>query len=272
MIRAMPLTSSSPRLHFDIHGDTGDDVVMVMGFGMPGAIWKPQTDDLARDHRILTMDHRGLGESPDVPTGPLRMRDLASDVRRVMDEAGFARPHLVGVSMGGMIAQELAVTHPERFKSLTLIATHPGRSPRTLPGPKAMRHFADATFGTPAKRRGALLALLYTPEFVAHATPALLEARMEAQFGQRASPRVAAAQLAAVVRHDVTDRLSRLGMPVLLVRPGRDVLVPPIGTDRIAAALPHARVLRFEDAAHGVTFQKAAELNAALRSFCAEHA
>lgn len=263
----MPLTESTPRIHFEVHGESGDFVVMIMGFGMRGKLWQPQYDDLARDHRVVVMDHRGVGASPDAPARPLRMRDLASDVVRVMDEVGADRAHLVGVSMGGMIAQELAVTRPARFASVTLIATHPGRSVRTLPGPRALRHFVHAMSGTPEQRRAAMFGLLYTPEFVARATPEALVQRMRQQFGTPTKLSVLGAQLAAIVRHDVVARLGQLKMPVLLVRPGRDVLVPPLGLDRIAARVPHAEVLRFEDAAHGVTFQKASELNAALRAF-----
>jgi 3-oxoadipate enol-lactonase len=263
----MPLTETHPRIHYELHGETGPEVIMIMGFGMRGLIWKPQLDELARDHRLCILDNRGIGSSPDLPTGPLRMRDMANDVLRVIDAAGLSRPHLVGVSMGGMIAQELAVTHPDRFATLTLIATHPGRSPTAFPGPRALRHFANALTGTPAQRHAAMFGLLYTPEFVAKAKPEVIAARMREQFGAPAKMRVLGAQLSAVVRHDVTSRLSRLKMPVLLVRPGRDVLVPPAGLDRIKKHVPHAQMLRFEDAAHGVTFQKSSELNAALRAF-----
>jgi len=263
------LTTTSPRIHYDLHGSSGPHVVLVMGLGMRGSVWKPQTDELSRDHRIVTMDHRGVGESPDLPSISLSMRDLASDVMRVVDEAKFRRPHLVGVSMGGMIAQEAAIRNPERFASLTLIATHPGRSPTTVPPIRTIRSLVHAFTGTAPERRKAFFDLLYTDEFVAHTDENVLLARAKAQLGSPAPRAVLAAQFGAILRHDTSSRLHRLTMPVLLVRPDKDILVRPVGMDRLARRIPHAEMLRFSDAGHGVTFEKARELNDALRGFFA---
>lgn len=265
----MPLTRVAPRIHYDVHGAAGPDVVLVMGFGMRGAIWKPQTDDLARDHRLVTMDHRGLGQSPEPAHFPLSMKTLAADVLAVVDDVGMPRPHLVGVSMGGMIAQELAVTHPDRFASLSLIATHPGRSATTVPPIRSIRNLALAFVGNADQRKTAFFELLYTDEFVATSDERMLLERAKAQLGTPAPLPTLLAQLSAILRHDTTSRLGRLRMPVLLVRPDRDRLVRPIGTDRLARAIPTAEVVRFHDAGHGITFEKASALNSELRAFFA---
>lgn len=268
----VPATPDGPRLHFDVHGDSGPEVLLVMGLGMRGSVWKPQTDDLARDHRLVTYDHRGLGASEARIPFPFSMRAMADDALRVADAARLGRPHLVGVSMGGMIAQELALAHLDRFASLTLIATHPGRAPSTIPPLRTLGHLRQAFTGRPAARRRAFFALLYPDDFVGRADPADLAARARAQIGSPAPMRTLASQLSAIARHDTTSRLAALRMPVLLVRPDRDVLVRPVGLDRLAARLPHAELLRFPDAGHGVTFQEASRLNAALRAFFARSA
>jgi aminoacrylate hydrolase len=93
-----------------------------------------------------------------------------------------------------------------------------------------------------------------------------LRAHLQVRLGNPPPLRTVFGQLHAVMRHSTESRLQALDAPTLLVRPGQDILIRPSQTDRLAARIPNARVLRFEDAGHGVTFQKAAELNAALRA------
>ena len=120
----MPFTPTAPRIAYTIHGTSGPPVLLVMGLGMRGVVWRPQVEVLERDHRLLTFDNRGIGESDDAP-GPWRIPDMAEDALRVLDAARFSSAHVVGVSMGGMIAQELALRAPRRVRSLTLIVTPP---------------------------------------------------------------------------------------------------------------------------------------------------
>ena len=89
---------------------------------------------------------------------------------------------------------------------------------------------------------------------------------MRTRLGRRPVPRTVAGQFFAVSRHRTEERLGQLRLPVLLVRPGKDILIRPIQTDRLAARIPGAHVLRYDDAGHGVTFQKRYELNEALRA------
>ena len=257
------LTGSVPRLAYQSFGIEGPPVLFIMGFGMPGAVWGPQVDDLQRDHRCCHYDHLGVGDSD---RGPFfrSVPAMADDALRIMDDLEWDRAHVVGVSMGGMIAQELALRSQDRLRSLTLVATHGGAPVASMPTAKGMWLFLKGLFGGRNARLKSLPRLLYPDAFV-ESMGSELRDHLEVRLGHPPKLRTVLGQLYAVMRHSTESRLSRIQTSTLLVRPGMDILIRPTQTDRLAARIPNARVLRFEDAGHGVTFQKAAELNRALR-------
>lgn len=265
----MPRTATAPELHYDRAGAGGPPVLLVMGLGMRGSVWEPQVDDLSRDHRVVTFDNRGVGESAALAGRPT-IREFAVDALRVADAAGFAEFHLVGVSMGGMISQELALHAPARVRSLTLIATHAGGPLGMAPEVSGLVAFARSVFGPQRGRVRALQELLYTPEFLDLVDKAKLDARMQLQVGKRAARRTVLGQLLAVARHDTRARLGDITAPTLVIRPDRDVLVRPMHSTRIAQGIPRARLFAIDDAGHGVTFQAAERLTAAIREHVAE--
>lgn len=262
---AMALTRTEPRLAYRTFGQQGPPVLFIMGFGMPGAVWGPQVGELQRDHRCCHYDHLGIGDSD---RGPFlrTMSAMAEDATRILDELSWDRAHMVGVSMGGMIAQELALQYHDRCRSLTLIATHGGARIASLPTLLGMRLFLRGLFGGRKARLESLPRLLYPDEFLESMDPSGLRESLNVRLGRPPPLRAVLGQLYAVWGHSTESRLSQIGLPTLLVRPGKDILVRPTQTDRLAQRIPNARVLRFDDAGHGVTFQKAAMLNAALRA------
>src|SRR5688572_9746921 len=99
---AMGKTHGAPAIHFETHGTVGPKVLLIMGLGMRGALWRPQIDELSRDHQLATYDHRGIGESG-LPDRAFTMREMAFDALRVAGALGWERFHVAGVSMGGMV-------------------------------------------------------------------------------------------------------------------------------------------------------------------------
>lgn len=264
------LTQTAPRLSYQVLGQQGSPVLFIMGFGMPGAVWGPQVDELQKDHRCCHYDHLGVGDSdrgPFFPTIPA----MADHAVRILDDLSWDRAHVVGVSMGGMIAQELALRSADRCRSLTLIATHGGAPIASMPTRKGMRLFIQGLFGGHKARLRSLPRLLYPDEFVESIGREALRSHLDVRLGNRPALRTVLGQIHAVWRHSTESRLSQIRLPTLLVRPGKDILIRPSQTDRLAQRIPGARVLRFDDAGHGVTFQKAAELNTALREHFAPH-
>ena len=262
-------TRSLPALAYKTFGSEGPPVLFVMGFGMPGAVWGPQVEDLQRDHRCCHYDHLGVGDSdrgPFLRTIPA----MADDALRIMDDLAWDQAHVVGVSMGGMIAQELALRSQDRLCSLTLVATHGGAPIASMPTAKGLWLFFKGLFGGKRARMKSLPRLLYPDDFI-RSMGSDLSRHLDVRLGRPPKLRTVLGQLYAVMRHSTESRLSEIRAPTLVVRPGKDILIRPSQSDRLAARIPGARILRFDDAGHGVTFQKARELNAALRQHIATH-
>lgn len=251
------------RIAYRVDGDRGSYVLLVMGFAMPGRAWQFQVPALSERHRVITFDNRGAGAS-DVPRGPYSMQGFAADAVALLDHLGVDAAHVVGVSMGGMIAQELALQSPKRVRSLTLIATHAGGFRALLPRPRGLGYFVAAQLGSREKRGHALAQLLFPPDFLATCDRSWLHRTLTQDLGTPPSAAARRAQFAAIFGHRTAARLHRLAnLPVLLVRPHHDLLIRPTQTDRLHRALPHARVLHLPGG-HGVIRQLPDVLNAAM--------
>lgn len=239
------------RCRYEVVGD-GPPVLLVMGFGMTGAAWAPIVERLAPDHRVCTYDVRGLAGST---AGDLRrhtLPELADDAAALLDHLGWDAAHVAGISMGGMIAQHLALRHRARVRTLALIATH---ARFRLPGAEAAARFVQANVTRGEARLRALRGLLYPPE-CADQVPVRFDAAALDAVSATAPAGVRLRHLASILRHDVRRELPRLaGLPTLVMRPDRDILVPPRCSDAMAAAIPGVRLVSFADGGHGLIAQ-----------------
>ncbi len=261
----MHATLRGQRFWYEVHGDDGPPVVLIMGFGISGRAWAPQIEGLKGRHRVLVFDNRGIGESESSKTS-YGFADLADDTAALMEHVGFPRAHVVGVSMGGMVALHLALRHRPRVASLSLIATSPGGSLLHLaPRPRALALFLRANTARGAARFAALRQLLYTPAYLAGARPedGFSGAQLDV-FAVPADTVTRLNQLRAVLRHDVVRALRGLDAPTLIVKPEDDILVRPHNSERLHALIAGSRIERIRDAGHGVTHQHAALVNRAL--------
>lgn len=266
----MPLTPTTPRIAYSVHGDSGPPVLLIMGFGMRGRVWRLQVEAFQRNHRVVTFDNRGIGDSEGAP-GPWRMRDLASDALRVLDALGWPSAHVVGASMGGMIAQEVALHAPDRLRSLGLLVTHAGGPSARPPLARSLRSLVGGRLLPPERRLHPIGHLLYPRRFVRSTDREALAARMAEQTGARVPPSTWRKQFGAISKHDTRARLPRLETPTLVVSAARDALVDPRESERLARYLPRAELLRFEEAGHGILYQCAETLNRRLLGHIARH-
>ncbi|HEX8536379.1 MAG TPA: alpha/beta fold hydrolase [Cystobacter sp.] len=258
------------RLAYGVEG-TGTPVVLIQGVAVQGEAWRPQLDGLTAHHRCLWFDNRGLGRSQ--PLGAaLSVAQMAEDVRALMDAQGWDSAHVVGHSLGGLIAQHLALSERARVRSLSLLCTFARGRHVTVPSARMMWLGLRSRVGPRAWRRRAFLRMVMPPDALLQEDPEALAGRLAHLFGHDLadSPPVAMRQMAAMGAYDSTPRLQELaGLPTLVVSATEDPIAPPRLGRVLGEGIPGARYVEVPGASHGVTIQHAGRINTLLREHLA---
>ena len=219
-----------------------------MGLAASSRLWYRLVPWLRQRHRVIVFDNRGTGHSAPVRSR-LTMRGMAADAVGVLDAAGERSAHIVGASMGGMIAQHIALDHRERVRSLVLACTTPGgRSgapPWRLLATAALRPVMGA------RRTFPLVApVLYSGATIAN-KPERMRDDLLRRIADGTSPLTTYAQMGAISGHDTRPRLRELaGIPTLVLHGLDDLLVPPDRARELAAMIPEARLELIPDCGH----------------------
>jgi 3-oxoadipate enol-lactonase len=240
-------------------------LVLIMGMGFDRSGCEPVRRKLRRHFRLVLVDNRGFGRSGR-PVGLFTVADMAGDIVAVLDAAGIGRAHMLGVSLGGMVAQELAVTHPGRVDRLVLGCTTPGW-PFTYPMPDASVWLMLATVGMTAevaRRRHTENAL--SARSVQH-HPELVDRLIELQSSQSADPGARSAQAVAGALYTGHLRQVRISAPTLILHGDADTVVDPRNGRLLAARIPDARLVTFPDLGHLLFWEDPAGFTAAVSSF-----
>ena len=245
---------------------TGPAVLAIQGAGLIGHAWQPQVDGLSSQFRFITLDNRGIGGSRRGPS-PLTIERMALDALAVMDAAGVDRVHLVGHSMGGLIAQHLALTHRERIKSLALLCTFADGARATRLSGRMLLLALRSRVGTRTMRRKGMLHMIMPADYIRRQDSAALAARVGTIFGRDLAdqPRIVFEQLRAMSRYTAVARLGELSnIPTLVMSARHDPIAPPALGREIASGIGGAHFLEFDDASHAVTIQLPGQVNALL--------
>ena len=252
-------------IYYELAGEAGPPVLLLTGFAVGGGVWEHQVAALAPDHRVACLDNRGAGRTR-AKTSPWTIRDMAQDALALLDHLGWDRAHVCGASMGGMIAQEVALAARDRLLSLTLIATHAGRPADKQPRWHTLSGFLRSNIGSKDARREAIEALLFSADYLATAPREPIDRALERDFLVQPPLPDRLAQLGAILRHDTARRLPTLaGLPTLIIVADEDRLLPPSGCAALGALIPGAEVVHLP-AGHGVIGERKEAVNAALRA------
>jgi pimeloyl-ACP methyl ester carboxylesterase len=230
-------------IYYEAHGK-GPAFLLVPGIPAISSDWFPFADRLSERFRVVVYDNRGSGRS-DAPPGPYSTPQLAGDALSVLDALGIERAHVFGASLGGMIAQELAIGYPERVDRLVLGCTHAGTRDAVRPRREVSLAFAFETDDW-AERMRALAPFAFAPGIDLQLLARFIDKKsgdVEPDHGYRG-------QIAAVLAHDALDRLSSIERPTLVITGSQDQIIPAENSETLCGSIPRARLEVIEDAGH----------------------
>ena len=248
------------RIAYSVTG-SGPAVLLIQGVGVQGAGWRPQTAELVAGHTCLWFDNRGMGRSQ--PVGAeITVAQMADDARAVLDAERIPSAHVVGHSLGGLVALQLALAARHCVRSIALLCTFTGRRTAAPLTPRMVWLGLRARVGTRSMRRRGFLRLVLPPGATADAD------ELAQLFGHDLAdqPPVVPAQLRAMQATDVSERLGELaGLPALVVTAAHDPIAPPRAGQALRAGLTGARYVEVANASHGLPITHADLVNRLLR-------
>ncbi len=229
---------------------SGLPLLLIHGLGYARWGWEPLVPLLAERFRVISFDNRGIGESA-VPPGPYTAVQMAGDAVAVLDAAGVDSAHVIGTSLGGMIAQELAIAAPRRVDRLVLMCTTPGATDGHPMPEVTARLIAEAGSLPPdvSLRRFVANALSPDPD------PALVERILAHRLANPQDPAGWAAQAAAGTTYDGARRAERIGVPTLLISGTADNVVDPRNSEVLVSMIPSSRLELIRGAGHLVFWE-----------------
>jgi len=264
----MPFTDAPGfRMRYEEYGD-GDPFLLINGLGSDLTEWLYQVPTFSGRFRVIVFDNRGAGNS-ESPPGPYTTARMADDAAALLDALGIPQAHLLGVSLGGMIAQQFALRHPGKLNRLVVACTSPGGGLSVRPSPEALAAFVrDPAVDLEAQIRRTI-PWLYSERY-RRERPEEVEAFVRRRLASPADEAGIASQLAAGIGHDAGDRLKEIAAPTLVITGTADRLVPPENSKRIAERIPGARLVLLPDAPHRLFAENAAEFNREVLTFLRE--
>jgi 3-oxoadipate enol-lactonase len=251
------------RLAYDDAG-SGECVLLIHGHPFDRTLWDPQVAALRDDFRVLSPDLRGFGRSP-VTQHCVTMRELAADIEELLDGLGIARAAAVGLSMGGLIAMELAVGRPERYWALGLIAT---TAEPVTPQERETRY--KRARAVERDGMGVLVDYMHTGLYGPSCPPAV-RARVDAMMAAAPPAGAAAALRGRAERPDYRPLLARLDVPALVCAGGADPWSTSVVTAEIVSCLKRPELAVFDNIGHLPNLEAGADFNQALRDFLRAH-
>ena len=250
----MPHTAGRPSLWYERRG-SGAPLLLITGFGISGAVFEPVLDRYAERFSCIVFDNRGSGRSQ-APLRPTSMPELAADAVGLLDELGIASAHVYGVSMGGMIAQEVALRFPERVRGLVLGCTSPGGPRAVRQTVRELRAVATAAAGAPRSPVDSTLAAVLFSERFRRDEPERAHFLLEHFRRHLPAAQGVAAQLLASVFHDTVSRLDQVQAPTLVLHGERDVMAPLGNARMLAERIPNAELAIVPGAGHAYALER----------------
>jgi pimeloyl-ACP methyl ester carboxylesterase len=256
----------STRLYWESHG-TGIPVLLIHGLGLSGGAWWRTVDALSPSVRVITYDHRGIGRSASLMPA-YTTEAMADDAASILDELGLDAVHVYGFSLGGMVAQQLALRHPRRVRSVVFGATQPGGR-RAVPAEREVLEFFRRRPGMAAEEAAWESVPFNYGTRVRAEHPERIAEDIEWRLRQSFNAQAYRAQMFAAVLHNCYGRLDRITAPALVVHGAHDRVIPVENAHLMAERLPDCRLTVLEASGHLYSTEEP-EIDHAIARFFAD--
>jgi len=244
----MPYTHNAGVRLFWRESGSGEPLLLIMGLGYSSGMWHHVEPGLAAHYRVIVFDNRGIGRS-EAPPGPHLIPQMAGDAVAVLDAAGVESAHVFGLSMGGFIAQELALVHPRRVRSLVLGATACGGAHAV----RAKQEVQDTLVNRARLPVEQSIRVMFPYIYDVSTPPARIEADMAKRLADYPDPQVYLGQLEGIRQWQGCERLHDLHLPTLILHGENDELVPPGNARLLASHIAGSRLQLIPNASHVLT-------------------
>jgi 3-oxoadipate enol-lactonase len=261
----MPIAKTkNVNIYYEIIGQ-GEPLVMIRGISSNADHWYEQVPVLSQKYQLLVFDNRGIARSSD-PGGSFSTRNMAADTVGLMEAVGIKKAHVMGYSMGGMIAQEMALAYPEKVNGLILVATDCGISLRIKAKPEFSRLFSEMIrLGTNEAKKAAA-GCLFAKQTV-ETRPDIIQRYTEVSLRFPASLKTLGRQWAAITLHDACKRLPKISSPTLVITGSEDELIPPQNAKVMAQRIPVAQMISIDGGGHLFLIEQPDAFNQAVIAF-----
>jgi pimeloyl-ACP methyl ester carboxylesterase len=239
--------SKGVKIYYQIRGE-GDPLVLLMGFGADGNVWEKHVLEYEKHFKCIIIDNRGVGRS-DQPEGPYTTKMMAADTAAVMDHAGISNARVAGISMGGAIAQELALNFKEKVGSLALISTWPKFDNYATSVYQNLKKLRMTS--TPADFMELLQLWIFAPPYYKHGLENLKEGQRTAANNKNPQSQYGfEGQLDACTHHDSVSRLAEIKVPTLITVGDMDIFTPPAFSKVLHKGIKNSTYVSFPEGGH----------------------
>lgn len=254
-------------MEYKISGD-GFPLVMIMGLGATLEWWEPpMIEELSEQYKTIIFDNRGIGQT-DKPDMKYTIKMFADDTVNLMNELEIERAHVLGISMGGMIAQEMALSYPERVEKLVLCSTATGLTWFIRLLARLFKGAYKGRMKTPEKTREMLISAIFSKDFI-KANPDKIERVKQRAFKITPTFDEFKRQLEATIKFDSRKRLKNINKPVLIMHGKLDSLISYKASLQLVQLIPYPKLMLFENSAHALFSQEPEKTIKALLEFLA---
>ena len=251
-------------IYYDVHGK-GFPLVLIRGLGSNADHWYAQIPAFSSHFSVVTFDNRGIGRSQKTEE-PYTISMMAEDTVALMDSIGISRAHVLGISMGGMIAQRVALTYPLKVHGLVLACTHCGGGHAVRTSEEIGKIFVEYIFTGSQEAAQKAATCLFT-ERTLNERPEIIHQYQEVSKKFVPESATLISQWKAVQGHDTWAGLPNIKTPTLVITGSEDILIPPQNSTILAERIPDARLKVIEGGGHQFLVEQAGAFNEAVLDF-----